>query len=268
MHDIDRTYLETGWDGSEYEPEYEAEWEFGGSPEMYGEAYESPYGEFEDPYGEVDGYGEAEDPYGEMYGEAESPYGEYYGELGDEGPFSEAEEMELAFELLGVGSEAEMDQFLGKIFSKIGRGIRNFARSSTGRALGGMLKGLAKKALPVVGGALGSLIPVPGVGTAVGTALGSAAGRMFGLELEGLSPEDQEFEVARRFVRLAGTAAANAAEASPAAPPQQVAQQAIAAAAQAHAPGLTAVMRRPAHRGRGRSGRWIRRGRTIILLGA
>jgi hypothetical protein len=30
---------------------------------------------------------------------------------------------------------------------------------------------------------------------------GSAGGRMFGLELEGLSPEDQEFEVARRVVK-------------------------------------------------------------------
>jgi uncharacterized protein (DUF697 family) len=265
MHDIDRTYLETGWDGSEYEPEYESEyegeWEFDGSPEMYGEA-EEPYGEyFEDTFGEVDGYGE-------YYGEAEEPYGEYYGEIGDEGPFSEAEEMELAFELLGVGSEQELDQFLGKLFSKIGRGVKKFARSSVGRALGGALKGIAKKALPVVGGALGSFIPIPGVGTAVGTALGSAAGRMFGLELEGLSPEDQEFEVARRFVRLAGEAARNATMAPPSVPPQQVAKQAIAAAATAHAPGLAVAMRRPGPKGRGRSGRWIRRGRTIILLGA
>ena len=35
--------------------------------------------------------------------------------------------------------------------------------------------------------------------------LASGATKLFGLELEGMSPEDQEFEVARRFVRLAAS---------------------------------------------------------------
>jgi hypothetical protein len=92
---------------------------------------------------------------------------------------------------------------------------------------------------------------------------------MFGLELEGMSSEDQEFEVARRFVRLAGDAAEVALNAPPNVPPQQVAQTAIAAAAQKHAPGLL----NGAAQGRGQpgqmkpSGRWIRRGRIIILTG-
>ncbi len=47
--------------------------------------------------------------------------------------------------------------------------------------------------------------------------LASAAGRMFGLELEGLSVEDREFEVARRLVRFALTATKNALSAPPAA---------------------------------------------------
>jgi uncharacterized protein (DUF697 family) len=58
------------------------------------------------------------------------------------------------------------------------------------KPLGGVLKGVAKKALPFVGGALGSIIPIPGVGTAVGTAVGSAASKLLEAELEGLSPED------------------------------------------------------------------------------
>src|SRR5215831_17390904 len=39
------------------------------------------------------------------------------GELGMESPFSEAEEMELAAELLGISSEEELDHFLGKLIS-------------------------------------------------------------------------------------------------------------------------------------------------------
>ena len=124
------------------------------------------------------------------------------GEL--ESPLSEVEEMELASELLAVSSEAELDQFLGDVFKKALKGIRKVG--SSGGGLGGVLKGIAKKALPFVGGALGSIIPIPGVGTAVGTALGSAASKVIKAELEGLSLEDREFEMARRFVRFAGTA--------------------------------------------------------------
>jgi uncharacterized protein (DUF697 family) len=153
---------------------------------------------------------------------------------------------------------------LGSLVKKIGRKARKAIRSPIGRALTRRLKGIAKKALPAVGGALGSIV-APGAGTAIGSALGSAAGRMFGLELEGLSPEDQEFEVARRVVRLAGDAAKTATKAPPSAPAPQVAQAAVAAAARKHAPGLIAGSRRPMRRGRG--GKWVRRGRTIILYG-
>ena len=133
------------------------------------------------------------------------------GEL--ESPLSEVEEMELASELLAVSSEAELDQFLGDVFKKALKGIRKVG--SSGGGLGGVLKGIAKKALPFVGGALGSIIPIPGVGTAVGTALGSAASKVIKAELEGLSLEDREFEMARRFVRFAGTAAKSAASTPP-----------------------------------------------------
>jgi uncharacterized protein (DUF697 family) len=185
-----------------------------------------------------------------------------------EAVFDEMEEMELAAELLGVTDEAELDQFLGKLFKKVGGAVGKFVKSPVGRTLGKVLKGVAKKALPVVGGALGSF--VPGVGTAIGTTLGKAASNLFEVELEGLSPEDQEFEVARRFVQLAGAAAKNAALAPPTANPQAAAKMALTAAAKKHAPGLLrggAASSSTAAAGRGRSGRWIRRGRKIVLLG-
>ncbi len=223
MHNIDRTTLGAGF--AEYETEG-FNYEFEGDPRYMGETY------------------------GEVYSES---------------PFSEAEEMELAAELLSVSNEAELEQFLGEMIQKKG------GRGKFGRILGGLLKGAAKKVLPLVGNLI-----APGIGGAIGTGLAgllsrkrgagrsrqaepvmdepdqNAAGGMddqqladaeyvFGLELEGLSQEDQEFEIARQFVKFAGAAAENAAELASTMPHAQAAQavqQAAVAAAKQHAPGL------------------------------
>jgi hypothetical protein len=241
MHDMDRMQLE--WEaesngdwGSEY-----AEQGYETYPELYDETYDEVYGE--------------------IYDEAEA-----------EGLFAEADEMELAAELLEIYDEAELDQFIGNLIRRGAQVIRRVVPPNVGRALGGVLRGVARQALPFAGGALGNLI-APGVGGRVGSQLASRAGRIFGLELEGLSPEDQEFEAARHFVRLAGEAVRQAAAAPPNATPQAVVQRAMAAAAQQHAPGLVGGTRpRPAGRGsgrqRGQRGTWVRRGNTIILLSA
>src|SRR3954470_15323422 len=123
-------------------------------------------------------------------------------------PLSEEQEVELAMELLGVSNEQEWEQFLGKMFKGIGRGLKTIG-SFAGKILkplGGALKGLAKTALPFVGGALGSFIPIPGVGTALGTALGSAVSKALEREFNELEHDEAEFEMARRFVRIAATA--------------------------------------------------------------
>jgi hypothetical protein len=210
--------------------------------------------------------------YGNDYGEAESSFAsEYAGEM-----LSEADEMTLASELLSVGNEAELEQFLGGLLKKAG----SFLKSKTGQALGGMLKAAAKTALPMIGNAI-----VPGVGGA----LASAAGDAFGLETEGLSSEDANWETAKGFVRFADAAIKKAAGAHPAVPPQAVAQTALLQAAKQFAPGLlreTGPGPRAGRPGRGRpssgavsgpaygaapgqaaQGRWIRRGDTIVLLG-
>jgi len=95
---------------------------------------------------------------------------------------------------------------------------------------------------------------------------------MFGLELEGMSHEDQEFEVARRVVNLGVEAAKTAAQGAAAGPPTRVAKDALMIAARAHAPDWPAPPRPgsvvtlpqgPAReavpRAAGRSGRWYRR---------
>lgn len=199
--------------------------------------------------------------------EADSYEYEYEGEGSFEGPFSEVEEMELASDLLEITSEEELDQFLGNLFQKATRLAGSYLKGPVGAQLRGMLKTVAKKVLQMAGGALGSV--VPGIGTAIGTAAGSAAANAFELELEGLSAEDQEFEVARRYVRLAGEVAQQAAQAPRGVPPQEAAQTAMIAGAQQHAPGLLRKSTpATATRRKARSGRWIRQGGAIILLGA
>ena len=109
-------------------------------------------------------------------------------------------------------------------------------------------------------------------GANLGAQAASAAGRMFGLELEGLSEEDQEFEVAKSFVKFAGDAVKKAAAAPSRANPKAVAKAAVKAAARQRAPGLlssaAATGKSCPTCGRKSSGRWIRRNNQIVLIGA
>jgi len=182
--------------------------------------------------------------------------------------FDEVEEMELAGALLEVPDEAELDRFLGDLIRRAGRAVGSVVRSPVGQALGGILKRTAGQALPAIGNAIGAAVGGQ-AGAGLGGQLAAKAGQLFGLELEGLSPEDQEYEVARRVVRFSGAAAADAASAPPSVPPDVAARNAAAAAARDHAPGMLGSRPlRPSSSGRGRarSGRWIRRGRSIVIV--
>ncbi|MDT8306121.1 MAG: hypothetical protein RRC07_09310 [Anaerolineae bacterium] len=253
MHDIDRTQLERAWETDPY-GNGEFEEEFDGYGEIYGETFDDEF-EYEDEF-----------EYGDEY-EYDDEF-EYEYEV--QGPLDEADEMELAAELLEITDEDELDQFLGKVFRRVAKKVRRVVPKSVRRTLGRGLRRIARRALPMAGAALGNLV-APGIGGMAGGAIASQAGRLFGLELEGLSPEDQEFEVARSFVRMASEAARQAAVAPRGAPPQAVAKRAITAAAKQHAPGLVGAKQGRA-RGRalgrrGQRGTWIRRGNAIILHG-
>lgn len=262
MHNYDRTVNE-----NEFENEFENENEFGflgfeteeEGEDEYEEEGEDEY-EMEDEYeeegedeyeledesedeSEDEGEEEGEDEY-EMEGEYEMEDEFESEEESEEEVFNEVTEMELATQLLSVGNEAELEDFLGGLFSKIGRGVSNFAKSSAGRALGGILKGVAKKALPILGTAAGTFLGGP-VGASLGGKLGSMASGLFELELEGLSPEDKEFEIARAYVRYAGKAAKLASR-NPRVfkQPKKVARRSAIIAARTHAPGLLKKKRR------------------------
>jgi hypothetical protein len=164
---------------------------------------------------------------------------QFEAELGESGeaqpgeselPLQETQELELASRLLEVSDEQELEQFLGDVFRAVGRAAGRFARSDTGRALGGILKDAIGKALPIVGGAVGGALGPAVAGVARGD-LAQQAGSLLGLELEGLSQQDQEFETARQLVRLAGSAYRRAAWTPRNVPPWTAARTAALGAA-------------------------------------
>jgi hypothetical protein len=214
MHDVDRTqqFLEAGYPSQEAYG-YEA------GPTMesgFGQFEAGPYetGSYETGPYETAAYETAAyetGPYETGQYEAGAQYeypGEVYGELPGEvlrdpttGEINTDVEIGLAAELLSVSNEQELDQFFGKFVRGLGRSFKKFAGSGLGKTLFSALKPLAKAALPTLGGALGSFIPIPGVGTAVGAWAADQAGKALGLEFQGLSNEDRDLELARRVIR-------------------------------------------------------------------
>jgi hypothetical protein len=84
------------------------------------------------------------------------------------------------------------------------------------------------------------------------------AGEVFGIELEGLSGEDQQFEMTRRFVRFGGAASGRVARAPRGVPPRSIVRSAVAAAASRWAPGLFRLWRRGRPYRPRRPGWWYR----------
>ena len=184
-------------------------------------------------------------------------------EYEDEGPYQhgqlwgETENMELASEMLELSNESELENFILDLVTKVAQPLKLQMSDEKKRALVNILKGTAKQILP-----------------GFGSNTAARAGRIFGLELEGMSNEDREFEVARRFVDFAGQAAQNAARAvSDTELPKGIsvssalasAVAAANAAAARHAPGLPPII--PPSGQPTRRGRWERDGNRIILYG-
>jgi hypothetical protein len=89
--------------------------------------------------------------------------------------------------------EAFVDQLVAGTARRSGRRLDASARS----ALVADLRKTAERTLPALSVALGDRTVPPAL---VAT---QAASRTFGVELEGMSPEDRDFEIARQLVRLA-----------------------------------------------------------------
>ncbi|HEX6097794.1 MAG TPA: hypothetical protein VF432_15825 [Thermoanaerobaculia bacterium] len=204
---------------------------------------------YEPEFGETD-YESTDEIYEEIWGDGTQ----------GEASYSDQELNDLAAELLTISDEGELDEFFKKLLRRAG----SFAKK-----LAPVLKPLAKKFLPIAGTAVGTFFGGP-VGASLGGKLGSLASNLFEVDMEGLEPQEAEMEVARSIVKLATTAADQAAAAPPTANPNQVVRAAMTAAAQQHAPGL---LRGRAGAGGGvrsprpKSGKWVRQGNRVIVIG-
>lgn len=243
MHDLDRTFMEL---------EDELEGEVSGEQEAEGNAY----GEMETGTGPTH--------WGNGHGAAEV--------------VSESEVQELASELLSMSNEQEVEYFFDDLIKKVGGALGGII----GKPLSGVLKSVAKKVLPMAGAALGNVI-APGIGGAIGGNAASALGSMLGLELEGLSAEDREYEAAKQLVRLGVDAATQAAQAAQQGmDPHDAVREGMVRAAETHAPGLVQPIEAPPlphfsspepwqphhhQRHHHQHGRWVRRGNHIVLFG-
>lgn len=161
-------------------------------------------------------------------------------------------EMALAAELLGAGSDAVLDSFFRKLISNVGPAGAALTRSPAGKLLAAALKRIAVQNLPL--SALHGGLHRPRQPRRI-----EQAAHVFGLELEGLSPEDKEFALAQQFIRFAAQAAKNAGMGR--GDPCATARRALHHAALKHAPGLHGPSRRAPP-----AGRWLRQGAQIVVL--
>ncbi len=194
--------------------------------------------------------------YGEFGSDTELPGGTF------DRPFSEAELDELATELLQVRDEAELDQFLGSLLGKAAKAFGRFVKSPAGQRLKGILKDALKAAVPVLGGVATSMFPAGAIGTLVGGAIKSE------LDWEGLPGERQDIEAAKKVIAIAGSAAREIEhDLAPDAPKQAVDEKVQTVAQQHGVATPPPAQDMPAPAEPPTSGRWIRRGRSIVIEG-
>jgi hypothetical protein len=204
----------------------------------------------------------AYDPELEMFeGEEEQPRRSGHRVLSD------TAEMSFAADLLEIRDEAELKQCLRHLARHVARSVGARLSSPQADAISDVLAGAMKRALRHIGTT--SRTHPASFGSTIGSRLASLPSSQLGLELEGLSSEDREFETVRRLVRFAAEAVKNAI-ARQSRGPVAAAWAGACAAARVYAPGLLRALERqrtgehlPSAE---RLGRWIRRGDNVVVL--
>jgi hypothetical protein len=143
---------------------------------------------------------------------------------------------ELAAELLDVVNEGEFQRFFDRLAAQTARAGGDPIPPDTAHALLAFLRRTAERTVPTLTIALGD---EPRAAAAIPVA--QSAARVYGLEAEGMSAEDRDFEIARQFVRFARATLAHAAATSAPAPAR--AADAVARAGREFAPGLVTPRR-------------------------
>lgn len=165
-------------------------------------------------------------------------------------PLQQEDALALAARLLELQGPAQFDAFL----------VRQLGATAAGQQVRGTpLEGPLRQLL---GKVVAPLLPLHGGSP---QALKRRAAGIFGMELEGLSPEDKEFEMARQVVHLidaVNTALAQDGAMAARAPRARV-ETALLQVARSVAPGL---LRQAAQTSGRDAGRWRREGGHIVVL--
>jgi hypothetical protein len=195
------------------------------------------------------------------------------------GEVTEVQEMELAAQFLELTGEAELEEFLRDLWRSVKAATGDAARSAYNSDLSqNTVIPALMKAAPIVARVAANVVE-PGSGAAAADRTTVLADRAKVLadqwlrqELEGLSGEDREFEIARRYIRFAIDALQRALQA-PRVQQQVAAEVAVSEAAREHLPGLVPLVPElvsnalsvRGSNGDGRSGRWVRQGSSIVI---
>ena len=160
-------------------------------------------------------------------------------------------------------NETELEAFLGRLVDDVARGSGGRISADSARASDG---GPQADGRADVADADDRVRRRHRARAMAGRSPVSTAARVYGLELEGLSAEDRDFEIARQFIRFAEAAARRGGEPTVSAPDRRCCQRGgrgrragvrtRAAASPARDPDRPAA-----------SGPWVRRGNTIVLIG-
>ncbi len=200
-----------------------------------------------------------------------------------QGAAQEMQENELAYELLHVQSEAELDYFLGKLLKRAWGGVKKLYNSPAGQALKGQvvsgLKSVGRQALPKLGAKIGGYIGGQS-GADWGAKAGSWAADRYLNEYE--AEYDNELPLARNFIRTARQTAGMIARQAQTGQPvnRRVVHGILSQAARQNFPGLlwaargTGAMQHEADEPTSpmpeqpqSSGTWYRQGNQLILTG-
>jgi len=146
----------------------------------------------------------------------------------------EIQEIELATELMELRDEVDLHRFVGGLVRGTARAMGRGRGFPAAEAIQRLLISMLRQAIPRQRSSAATIIA-----PTLGDRLVNIQDHSLGLELEGLSEEDRQFETARQIVRFASDAAEGALTPS-VMDPAVAARAAALAAARRHAPGLVA----------------------------
>ena len=173
-----------------------------------------------------------------------------------------SQDIEQASGLLNVTNETELEAFLRWLIGEVARRSGRTLSADSARAVLAVVKKTAEQTLP-------TLTTVLGAGMEPASRLGESpvatAARVYGLELEGLSAEDRDFEIALQLIRFAQDATRRATNPPSALPAAAAVSAAVEGAAREFAPGL--LPPGPVIPNGPRPGPWVRRERPSFSSG-